>query len=320
MKTVKLFPNIRDCDLVSYEPFGHGNESSITLKAPAKINLYLDIQGTDHRGYHMLNMVNKVISLADVITVKVIKDGLGRLDFDCNKPGLPTDSRNTCVKAAGLFREYMDTTDSFSISLHKNIPHEAGLAGGSADGACVLLALNHIYGEPCDEDSLQLLSLAIGTDVPFCRIKRTGLCTGDGRNVRFIKDNMDWNRYKLMLVKPNYGMSTIEAYKEFDVITGGTDPDAPGHEAMLDALAKGDMTMMAAASYNALMIPAVKKHPQILEIVNFLKANGACYSIMSGSGTTVYAYFDSNESHDLATVAYKAKEFFGQDVFTYWEE
>ena len=144
MKTVKLFPNIRDCDLVSYEPFGHGNESTITLKAPAKINLYLDIQGTDYRGYHMLNMVNKVISLADVITVKVIKDGLGRLDFDCNKPGLPTDSRNTCVKAAGLFREYMDTTDSFSISLHKNIPHEAGLAGGSADGACVLLALNHI--------------------------------------------------------------------------------------------------------------------------------------------------------------------------------
>lgn len=320
MKTVKLFPNIRDCDLISYEPFDQGNVSTITLKAPAKINLYLDIQGTDHRGYHMLNMVNKVISLADIITVSVTKDGLGQLLFDCDKPGLPTDSRNTCVKAAGLFREYMDTTDSISITLNKKIPHEAGLAGGSADGACVLLALNHIYGEPCDEDSLQLLSLAIGTDVPFCRIKRTGLCTGDGRNVRFVKDNMDWDRYKLMLIKPNFGISTVEAYKEFDLLTGGTDPKAPGHQVVLDALANGDMELFSQNEYNALMIPAISKYPKIMEIIDFLKDNGACFSMMSGSGTTVYAYFDSRDSIDLSQIAHKAKNAFGEDVFAYWEE
>lgn len=318
--TVNLFPNIREDDLINYSPFANGDSASITLKAPAKINLYLDIVGTDHRGYHMLNMVNRVVSLSDIITVSVYKDGFGRLEFDCDTPGLPTDSRNTCVKAGALFKEYMGTTDSIRIYLSKKIPHEAGLAGGSSDGACVLLALNHIYGEPCDEETLQLLSLAIGTDVPFCRIKRTALCTGDGRNVRFIKDRIDWDRYRLVLLKPNVGISTVEAYRQFDVITGGIDPNAPGHQATLDALASGDMAALSKSAYNALMIPALDAHPVIGKIVQFLVDRGAVFSQMSGSGTCVYGFFDSRDNVDLGAIAYDAKAKFGEDLFTYWEK
>lgn len=320
MKTVKLFPNIRSCDLISYVPFDNETgSSSIVLRAPAKINLYLDITGVDRRGYHSLNMVNKVISLADEVSISVRKGGSGVIDFECNVPGLPTDSRNTCVKAAALFRGCVETNDDISISLHKEIPHEAGLAGGSADGAAVLLGLNHIYGEPCDENTLQLLSLSIGTDVPFCRTKRTALCTGDGRNIRYIRDNMDWSRYALVLIKPNVGISTVDAYSQYDVLTGGVDNAAPGHQAAVEALSLGDMEMLSHGAYNALMIPALAKHKIVGDIIDYLRARGAVLAMMSGSGTCVYGYFDRTMSPDFNDILNGAYAEFGNQIFTYAE-
>ncbi len=320
MKTVKLFPNIRSCDLISYTPFDRETGcSSIDLLAPAKINLYLDITGVDRRGYHCLNMVNKVISLCDRVSISVRKGGSGIIDFSCNAPDVPADNHNTCIKAASLFRGCIETRDDISITLHKEIPQQAGLAGGSADGAAVLLGLNHIYGEPCDENTLQLLSLSIGTDVPFCRTKRTALCTGDGRNIRYIKDNMDWDRYALVLIKPDVGISTQEAYSQYDVITGGVDPGAPGHQPAVEALALGNMEMLSRGAYNALMIPALAKYRVIGDIIDYLRSRGAVLAMMSGSGTCVYGYFDRALCPDLKDILEGACGKFGPQIFTYAE-
>ena len=217
----RAFVNIRPEDMIEYREWGENGISSMTLLAPAKINLYLDISGRDARGYHMLNMVNRTVSLADTVEVRVDRIHPGPITFRCIGADLPSDSSNTCVRAAELFRGCMETDDSIEITLTKRIPSEAGLGGGSADGAAVLLALNHIYGDICSEDILQTLSLAVGTDVPFCRLKRTALCTGDGSRVRFLRDNIPWDSLRMVLIKPDAGISTRESYGLFDTLTGG---------------------------------------------------------------------------------------------------
>ncbi len=193
------------------------------------------------------------------------------------------------------------------------------MGGGSADGAAVLLALNCLYGENLSEELLQTLSLAIGTDVPFCRLKRTAICTGDGSRVRFVRDNIPWENYRLVLVKPDAGISTAESYRTFDEITGGTDTLAPGAEKALAALADGDMEALGGAIYNSLMIPAGKLCPAVAEIAEYLREAGAVMAQMTGSGTCVFAFFDRQSGTDIGAVLDGARQRFGSGAFVYAE-
>lgn len=205
----------------------------MNIKANAKINLSLDIIGTDERGYHRLRMLMQSISLCDDIELIrssepgihiEIRDERGR---DCGGSGLlpaiPEDKRNLMYRAAELMRERFDIKDGVVMKLVKRIPSEAGLAGGSADAAAVLKGMNELYGLGLSEDRLKELGVSLGADIPFCILGGTALAEGIGEKLTPIDNKC---RPYVLIIKPRQGISTPLAYAEYDRLNAITVPKA----------------------------------------------------------------------------------------------
>ena len=139
----------------------------IELRANAKINLFLDILAKLPNGYHSLFMVMQSVSLADIVTVS--ENGEGIIRLTCSEPALPTDSKNIAYRAAQAFLEEAGLVGrGVDIHIEKHIPFEAGLAGGSADGAGVIVGLDRLFKTDMGTQKLCDIGLKIGSDVPFC--------------------------------------------------------------------------------------------------------------------------------------------------------
>ncbi|MBR2640543.1 MAG: 4-(cytidine 5'-diphospho)-2-C-methyl-D-erythritol kinase [Oscillospiraceae bacterium] len=181
---------------------------SISVKAPAKINLFLDIVGKLPNGYHEIESVMQTVDLFDY--VKVEKDD--KITVDCNN-NAPEGENNIAFKAAKLFFERTEIKSGAKISIDKRIPMQAGMAGGSADAAAVLFGLNKIFGEPLYEEELCEIGAKCGADVPFSIKGGTMLAEGIGEKLSSLPEMADcW----LVIVKPDISMSTPESYKYYD--------------------------------------------------------------------------------------------------------
>lgn len=149
----------------------------VTVKAPAKINLTLDVTGRREDGYHLIESVMQAIDLCDVVTV--YKTGHPDIRLEIDDERVPDDERNTAWRAAAAFCEAAGlSTAGIGIRIRKRIPMQAGLAGGSADAAGVLVALNLLTDARLDQDALCDAGAKVGADVPFCLLGGAGLCTG----------------------------------------------------------------------------------------------------------------------------------------------
>lgn len=252
---------------------------SLTTKAYAKINLWLDITGRRSDGYHTLNTVMRRIDLYDDVTVET--NGSGEVSVACSVRDIPCDERNIAHKAAKLFFSAMHKNMGAHIDIVKRIPVEAGLGGSSADGAAVLTALNELCGKPFGIAELCELGAKLGADVPFCIKGGTAACTGIGDIMRPI----DCADFSVLVVKPEFSCSTAQAYMRYDaspipVKDGfGTYCDMIGH----------DVSHLAGNMYN--VFEKLYCDPRIAEIKDVLiksRAEGAC---MSGSGSAVYGVF-----------------------------
>ncbi len=255
------------------------------IAAHAKLNLTLDITGRDERGYHLLSSVFSEISLADTVTL--IPGGKG-ITMTCDFPFLPTDSRNLCVKAATAFLEAFDEKErDFHIDLVKRIPSQAGLGGGSSDGAAVLKLLCRHFDLPVTHPKVQAVALSVGADVPFFLTGGCCLAEGIGENLTPLPTPAG---YTVVLAKTLEAASTPEVYRLYDALPT---PQLATTPALLKALKTGGD--IAPHISNHLTAATQSVCPSVLRLKQELLAAGAVAAEMTGSGSCVYGLFPSEE-------------------------
>ncbi len=268
----------------------------ITVKCPAKINLSLDVINRRDDGYHNLEMIMHTIELYDAITICVSPSKECSIRLSSNLSYLPTDSKNLCVKAAKLFFEATGLTAAVDISVKKNIPVGAGLGGGSADAAGTLAALNYLLDKPLSKTELAVLSKDLGADVPFFIYGGCMFAEGIGEILSPLPKLSD---VVFLIAKPNYGISTPFVYK--NLVLDENTPH-PNTKAVLDAIRTNDLVALGNAAGNVLETVVTKKYPEIEEYKKIMFENGAVYSLMSGSGSSVFGVFnDINLAKKAAT-------------------
>ncbi len=254
------------------------------IKAYAKVNLMLDILGILPNGYHNLWMIMQSVSLYDTVTVE--KTDTGKITLTCSQEGIPTDEKNIAHKAA---RAFFDKTGVENCGIHidieKCIPSEAGLAGGSADGAAVIKLLNELFGTGLSERELCRIGKKVGADVPFCIAGGTCLAQNIGEVLSPLEDIPECY---FVLAKPKMGVSTKEAYESFD---NASYIRKPKRKKMLIAAANGNFDEMCHLAAN--VFEQVIEVPERVEIKKIMRKNGSKLSLMSGSGPTVYGVFEN---------------------------
>ena len=274
--------------------------NEIIMKAPAKINLTLDVVGERPNGYHDLRMIMQTIDICDELTIA--KTGSPQIELTMNQElpdGIPPE-KNLVYQAAKLMQAQYQLPYGFHIHLIKNIPASAGLAGGSADCAATLLGINRLCGLSLDKEKLCELGVTLGADVPFCIKKGTMLSEGIGELLTPLPDLPPlW----ALLIKPGFQVSTAEVYSELQWKRLGSHPDT---QKAVDAIKRCDVITLAQTLSNVLENVTFAKFPELTEIKDFFLKNGAIGSLMSGSGPTTYGLY---QDEILARIAYKtAKE------------
>lgn len=268
-----------------------------TVEVPAKINISLYVTGKRPDGYHLLETVMQAVDIKDYVTTTIkYQDGNGlHVDIKTqpHDPGIPLDESNTAYKACKEFYTDFDkkfrtkTGRRIEILIEKNIPAQAGLAGGSADGAGVLTALNHLYKNPFEIEQLLQIGAKVGADVPFCLVGKNCLCKGIGDIIRPLE--IDFKKH-VLLIKPPFGISTKEI---FGIIDKEKDYKTLDHGVLIEAMERGDLKKIGSLAENALEKAASHKYPLIKDIKKMLEKLDVPFVAMTGSGSCVFGMFDS---------------------------
>lgn len=268
------------------------------IRAYGKINLGLDVLRRLPNGYHEVKMVMQSVGIYDELTIERQEEAGIRLTS--NVPGLPCDDGNLIVKAARLFME--TTGEQFGVQIHleKHIPMAAGMAGGSADAAACFCGLNEMMGKPLSIEECRKQGVKIGADVPFCMEGGTQLSEGIGEVLTRLPD---YECPYILIAKPDIDVSTKYVYENLHVDTLTEHPDMDG---MTAAIKNGDRQGVLACMENVLQNVTEKKYPVITSIKQKMIEAGACNSMMSGSGPTVFGIFDSSEKLEEAYTLLKA--------------
>ena len=267
---------------------------SVTVLAPAKLNLSLDVVGTLPNGYHDLDMVMQTIDLYEKIILKTSRD------LRLSLPGsfVPANDKNTAVKAALAFFDYTGLLAGVDINVYKRVPVRAGMAGGSADAAGVLVGLNELYGAKLSMSELCAIGAGIGADVPFALLGGTCRVRGVGDLMKALPPCPDC---RFVVVMPSVGVSTPEAFARYDTMGSPVHPDC---EAQEQAIRKNDLPGVCAAAGNALEhCSGADETPGICKT---LRAHGAVTAQMTGSGAAVFGIFDRQDAARKAVAALKS--------------
>ncbi|MBT2583832.1 4-(cytidine 5'-diphospho)-2-C-methyl-D-erythritol kinase [Planococcus sp. ISL-109] len=248
------------------------------VKAPAKINLTLDVLYKRPDNYHEIEMIMTTVDLADRIGLQGTAKGIHIQSAD---RFVPNDSRNLAYQAAQLIKDTFNINTGVIISLDKQIPVAAGLAGGSSDAAATLKGLNQLWQLNLSLDELAELGAKIGSDVSFCVYGGTALATGRGEIIEELPAPPHcW----VILAKPSIGVSTADVYGAFNP----EKVDHPNTQSMIEALRTGDYDAMCQNLGNALESVTMNMHPEVGQIKEQMIKFGADAVLMSGSGPTVF--------------------------------
>lgn len=275
--------------------------NEITIKAPAKINLTLDVLGQRENGYHDLKMIMQTIDIYDKITIK--KTGTMSITLSMNKelPDKLPPEKNLVYKAARQMQETYSLPYGFDIYLEKNIPAAAGLAGGSSDCAATLLGINELCDLALRKHELCEIGVTLGADVPFCIQKGTMLSEGIGEILTPLSPLPPlW----ALLIKPDISVSTAYVYTHLqsDKITRRPDTDR-----MLDAIKRKDSVAIAQNLCNVLETVTIPEYPILNELKDFFLNNGGIGTLMSGSGPTTYGLYQDEILANMALRSAKKK-------------
>ncbi len=267
----------------------------VTVLAPAKLNLALDVVGLLPNGYHNLDMTMQAISLYE----RVILSRSSGLSLTLPGSPVAANDSNTAIKAAIAFFQYTGLLAGVDITIYKNVPVRAGMAGGSADAAAVLVGLNALYGAKLSMSELCALGAKIGADVPFALMGGTCRVQGVGDVMKALPPMPDcW----FTIVMPDYGVSTPEAFAAYDKVGSSVHPDC---EAQEKAIRAESLTDICAAAGNALEECSGARDNEAIKTA--LKEYGAITALMTGSGAAVFGIFTDEASARSAADAVKAK-------------
>ena len=276
---------------------------SIIIEAPAKVNLTLDVKGKRSDGYHELETVMHQVNLLDIIK---ISQAVGGIKIKSNSSLIPTNEENLAYQAAEMILGEYAHKEGVEIYIEKNIPVGAGLAGGSTDAAAVIQGINQLYDLGLEEEELLEMAASIGSDVAFCLAGGSKLARGRGEILSKLPQRMI---PYIILVKPDFQLSTAEVYRELDLTQVEEFPD---NAAFLAAWEAYDIINIARNMRNVLETVSIRKYPEIAAVKAELIETGALNALMSGSGPSVMGIFVDEEP------AIKAREKFQtryQEVF-----
>lgn len=264
----------------------------VTVKAPAKINLTLDIVGKRADGYHDVTMVMQTVSLYDTVTVEKLSGEGDGITVSCPAyPDVPTDESNIVCKAARAFYSKTGCAPApLAITIDKEIPTQAGLAGGSTDGAAVVLAMNQLFETHLKPEEMADICSRFGSDVPFCLLGGTMLATGTGTTLKKLRAMPDCY---IVICKPEVSVSTAAAYAACDA----REPKGFLYtDELIKRLYSRDIRGLATCLYNE--FEQVMELPEINEIKRQMNSCKALGCSMSGSGSAVYAIFLNKKKAD----------------------
>lgn len=261
-----------------------GKKSTVIVEAPGKINLSLDITGVRPDGYHDINTIMQSIDLCDTITItRMHTQGIY---ISCDSFRIPSDESNLAHIAAARFFEAFEIREySIAIDIQKRIPIQAGLAGGSADAAAVLIGLNTMFDVGASPEELSEIGRTVGSDVPFCLRGGTLQVQGVGEVFTELPAMPDC---EIVLAKPATGISTSKSYALYDQYGTARRPDM---DYIIRQLRKGNLREMASNMYNVLQ--EVAQVEEIPKICSKMIECGSVGAIMSGSGSAVLGLFEN---------------------------
>ncbi len=265
--------------------------STVHVRAPGKINVFLKVGAIDDTGYHDVAIAYQAVSLYEDVRVSEADDFSVEVTGSVELSRVPTDGANIAIKAARMLAARTGYTGGAHIRIEKNVPVTGGMGGGSADAAATLLACDALWGTELPRDEMLDLARKLGADVPFAFTGGTAIGTGRGDE---LSPALAQGTFHWVLALADFGLSTPAVYAELDahrerhanVITPA-DP-APSVDAdVLHALRAGDARMLAEVMHNDLQAPAIHLEPTLADVLELGEQNGALAGIVSGSGPTV---------------------------------
>lgn len=269
--------------------------NSIDLKSRAKVNLSIDVLGKREDGYHLVEMIMQTIDLYDKLKITEIEEN--SILIKSNSLDIPLNEDNIMYKAVNLLKNQFNMEKGIEISIEKNIPVAAGMAGGSSNAAAVLVGLNKLWNLGLSENELKDIGLKLGADVPFCITGGSALAEGIGEELTNIKGLPE--DLNILVCKPNIFVSTKEVYQSLNM---DKVKRRPKNKELIDALQKEDVKFISENMVNVLEEVTSLKYSEIGQIEDIMIKNKALGSMMSGSGPTVFGLFDNKDC------AIKAKE------------
>lgn len=263
---------------------------SFALEAPAKINWFLSVLNRREDGYHNIVSLMQSVDLFDTL----LFEDSGRLEIISDIPDLPQE-KNLVYKAAVLLQSLVNVRRGARITLKKQIPLAAGLGGGSSNAACALIGLNRLWGLDLKVEHLQEMAAKLGSDIPFFIDDIYAIIQGRGEIVTTMENARE---IPLLLVNPGILISAAWSYAS---MRPGLTKKAVDIKLFCQSLAKGDFDLLRSLQFNDLEQPALNAHYEIGRIKELLLQQGALMSAMSGSGSTVFGVFRTEEEAQKAS-------------------
>jgi 4-diphosphocytidyl-2-C-methyl-D-erythritol kinase len=270
--------------------------NTLVIRALAKINLAIDVLDKRSDGYHSIDMVTIPLKLHDSIEMTRLPSG-GNTYLYCDDPTIVCDESNLAYKALDATRKAYHADGEYRLFIYKKIPVEAGLGGGSADAAAIIKALRPLI--PGDVENVRSeteLAISIGSDVPFCLFDKPARVRGKGEQLDFIKVATN---YSVLIVKPNFGLSTKTVYEAYDLISESI--PHPNIPELIDALGKGDEASIQKNLVNVLSVPAIRALPLIGDILAQMRSMGFPLCGMSGTGSASFALSKDRKALERAS-------------------
>lgn len=268
-----------------------GGARSVHVRAPGKVNVYLEVGALLDDGYHDVAIAYQAVSLYEDVRVTESSSFTIGLQGSVELSRVPLDDSNIAIKAAKLLAERTGHPGGAHIEIEKHVPVTGGMGGGSADAAATLLACDALWGTELPRDEMLDLARQLGADVPFAITGGTAIGTGRGDE---LSPALAQGTFQWVLALADFGLSTPEVYRGLDdhrerhaAEIGAADPRPSVSADVLQALRAGDARMLADAMRNDLQAPALHLEPSLAKVLETGERNGALAGIVSGSGPTV---------------------------------
>ena len=255
-----------------------------SLNSNAKINIGLNVTGVLPNGYHLLDMVMLPISLADKLEGEIFDED-GDLEITTNKASIPTNKENILWKIYDKFYEKSGLKRrKIKVYLEKIVPHEAGLGGGSSNGAFFLKELNKYHNNFFSMDELIELGKSVGADIPFFIVNKASRVMGIGEKIEELESNLDSD---IVVIKPNFGVSTAKAYKNMYMLNNKKDANI---ENIIEGLKNNNVSLIEESIENHLEQGLLLEDSNIIEFRKRLSELSDMRFFMSGSGSAYYTF------------------------------